>query len=478
MALPDPALERAAAHGAAFRSRRRPIHPAADVAALRRSFCVPLAQARRDGAEVIDALIAAAEPGLVGNTDGHFFAWVMGGSHPVGVAADWLTSVWGQNAAIYQTAPAAAVAEEAVAGWLLDLLDLPRESSVGFVTGATMAGFVCLASARREVLARAGHDLDRDGLQGAPAVRIYLSDDAHIANHAALRYLGFGEANLVRVPSDTQGVMQPDALAAAMDRHAGAKIVIGQAGHINSGGFDDFAALADLAERHGAWLHVDGAFGLWLRVLPEKAALTAALERADSWSVDGHKWLQIPYDSGFAIVRDAAAHRRAMDMSAAYLSQSPADGRNPTEFNPELSRRARGFAAWAVLQALGQDGVAALVRGHCDLAAALARRLDRVEGLSVINRVEANQVVLACALNGAGRHTSAATQLLADRLNASGQVFVRTTHWQGATRLRLSVIAGPTDAAALDRLACRIETEWSALAAELPGCPGTATSAT
>ncbi|MCP4385202.1 MAG: aspartate aminotransferase family protein, partial [Hyphomicrobiales bacterium] len=303
-------LERAGAYGEVFRQKVRPLHATASVEELRQAFCQPLGEHPKDATAVIEELIAAAEPGLVGNTDPNFFAWVMGGSDPVGVAADWLTSIWGQNAAIFQTAPAAAIAEEAVSAWLLDLLDLPRESSVGFVTGATMACFVGLAAARSVVLARAGHSFEQDGLQGAPPVRIFASDDAHETNFAALRHLGFGERNFVRIPSDEAGLMDAGRLASAMAAIDGPKIIIAQAGHINSGGFEDFEAIASLARQHGAWLHIDGAFGLWARVLDEKAHLTKGVDLADSWSVDGHKWLQIPYDSGFAIVRDAEAHRR------------------------------------------------------------------------------------------------------------------------------------------------------------------------
>lgn len=469
VSTPDSVLVKAAAYGAEYRQRRRPVHPSEDAESLRRRFCRPLGEEGRDSAAVIDDLIAACEPGLVGNTDAAFFSWVMGGSNTTGVAADWLTSVWGQNAAIYQTSPAAAIAEEAVAEWLLDLLDMPRESSVGLVTGATMAGFVCLAAARAEVLARAGYDLDRRGLQGAPLVRIYLSDDAHVSNLLALRFLGFGDANLVRVPSDSQGLMQLDALGDALCQSEGPRIIVGQAGHINSGGFDDFEALSQLAERHGSWLHIDGAFGLWTRVLPEKRDLTFGLDRADSWSVDGHKWLQIPYDSGFAIVRNAASHRRAMENGAAYLTHSQRDGRNPSEFNPELSRRARGFAAWSVFQALGRSGIRSLVRRHCDLARSLAERIAKIEGLTVCNRVDCNQVAIACVHPDPEVDAAALTQELTDRLNATGEVFVRTTVWKGSVCLRISVISGATDERTMDALADRIASVWNRMNDELSG---------
>ncbi|MEO1229692.1 MAG: aminotransferase class V-fold PLP-dependent enzyme [Myxococcota bacterium] len=376
-------------------------------------------------------------------------------SDATGVAADWLTSIRGQNAGIHQTSPAAAVAEEVVADWLLELLDLPRASSVGFVTGATMASFVGLAAARTQVLADAGHDFEAYGLQGAPRVQVFLSDDAHVANRSALRYLGFGAANVTEIPSDDRGLMEVCALAEALQAHVGPKIIIAQAGHINSGGFEDLPGIVASARKHGAWVHVDGAFGLWALLLPEKAALTAGLDEADSWSVDGHKWLQLPYDSGFAIIRHPDAHRRAMDMTAGYLNHGPEDGRNPTHFVPELSRRARGFAAWAVLRRWGRHGIAGMVRRHCAAAERLAARLERIGGLEVLNPVVLNQVLVGA---GPGRDADAIVEL-ADALNASG-VFVRTAQWKGRGVLRFSVISsdvGPDDA---DRVADVIEEVW------------------
>lgn len=453
------ALARAGDYGKTYRHKIHPLHPTATTQELRQRFCVPLPDGPTSGEAVIDQLIAAAEPGLVGNTDPNFFAWVMGGSDPVGVAADWLTSVWGQNAAIFQTSPAAAIAEEAVAGWLLELLDLPRESSVGLVTGATMAGFVALAAARSAVIGRFGYDFERDGLQGAPFVRIYLSDDTHVSNLAALRHLGFGKANIVHISSDANGLMDANLLQVALAENEGPKIIIATAGHINSGGFEDFERLAQLAQLHNAWLHVDGAFGLWARVLPEKEHLTHGLELADSWSVDGHKWLQIPYDSGFAIVKDVDAHKRAMDITAGYLNQSEDDGRNPTEFNPELSRRARGFAAWAVIRALGKSGVRDLVASHCRSARWVADEIATIPGLEVAGVVELNQVIVTVSDDTAD--PGLATRLLAEELNNTHAVFVRTAIWKGRIVLRLSFIANGTDERHAKDLARSIRAVWT-----------------
>lgn len=454
-----PSLKRAAEYGQAYRKKVHPLHPMATTQDLRRQFCIPLPEGPTPGEAVIDHLITAAEPGLVGNTDPNFYAWVMGGSDPVGVAADWLTSIWGQNAAIFQTSPAAAIAEEAVAGWLLEMLNLPRESSVGLVTGATMAGFVALAAARSAVLARFGYDFERDGLQSAPFVRIYMSDDTHVSNLTALRYLGFGETNIVRVPSDVNGLMDASVLQDVMAETDGPKIIVATAGHINSGAFEDFQALANLAKLHNGWLHVDGAFGLWARVLPEKDQLTRGLELADSWSVDGHKWLQIPYDSGFAIVKDAKAHKRAMDISAGYLNHSEDDGRNPTEFNPELSRRARGFAAWAVFQALGKRGIRELVARHCSSARSVAEHIAQIHGLDVTGTTDLNQVVVTASSDIAD--PCVAIERLACALNNEHDVFVKTAEWKGKIVLRLSLITMGTDTQHANSLVKSIRSAWA-----------------
>ncbi|MEO0883321.1 MAG: pyridoxal-dependent decarboxylase [Pseudomonadota bacterium] len=442
-----------------YRSNGASIHAAGTAESLRKSLCIDLNDRPIEGDTVIKQLTDAVEPGLVRNTDPGFFAWVMGASDPVGVAADWLTSIWGQNSAIYQTAPASAIAEEAVSAWLLDLLDLPRQSSVAFVTGATMAGFVGLAAARSEVLRRAGHDFDADGLQNAPPVRIFVSDDTHVSNLAALRYLGFGHANIVSIPSDRRGLMQIPDLSTALSAHDGPKIILSQAGHINSGGFEDYVALADLRTDHRAWLHVDGAFGLWARILPEKNHLTTGLDLADSWSVDGHKWLQLPYDSGFAIVRDETAHIRAMTKEAGYFNRNPDDGRNPTQFNPELSRRARSFAAWAVIRHLGREGIIDIVRNHCEAAARLAAELKDLSGFSVLEPVELNQVILTSD-DPDRDHTMGE---LAARINADERFFVRTAQWKSRTVLRISIISQNADETLLAQLADKIKAECQRL---------------
>ena len=453
-------LATASSYASTYRENKTNLHPTTSLAELRNAFGGELPARGQPGDQVIADLIKAAEPGLVGNTQAGFFAWVMGSSHTTGVAADWLTSVWGQNAGIYQGSPAAATAEEVACDWVLDILELPRNASVGITTGATMAGFIGLAAARDEVLRRAGHDFAADGLQDAPRITVFLSDDAHVSNHAALRYLGFGNRNIARIPTDDQGRMVIGALTERMAQVCGPKIVIATAGHINSGTFDDFNALADLAARHDAWLHVDAAFGLWARASVTTQGLTDGIERADSWSTDGHKWLQIPFDSGFAIVRDKDAHRRAMDISASYLSESPGDGRNATHYNPELSRRARGFAVWATLKALGREGISDMVHNHCNCASLLAFKLAPIPGITLHNDVVLNQVVLSFDRDRGAEDADLMTQRMEHALNAGGRHFFRTATWRGRTVLRVSIIGFETGPQDIQHLACKIKDLW------------------
>jgi len=451
-------LAQIAAYAADYRQTPQELHPSASVAELRERLVIDLPDHSRDPQVVLNELIAGAEPGLVGSTQPGFLAWVIGAAHEAGVAADWLTATWDQNAGIYQTAPAAAIAEEAVARWLLDLLDLPRIASMGITTGATMANFTCLAAARDAVLGRAGCDLSQTGLQGAPEITIFMSAEAHASNVSALRYLGFGEANFQRIQTDLNGVMDVDALSAAIADQAGPAIIIAQAGHIHSGAFDRFADIAQIARANQTWLHVDGAFGLWARALPECAALIQGLEQADSWSVDGHKWLQIPYDCGFAIVSDPKAHRRAMEITASYLPHNEDEGRNPTHFGPELARRARGFPVWAVMQSLGRQGIVDLVRAHRACARHLAERLSKMPEARVEHDVVLNQVAVSFGAPDADTDTrNARTLKVCEQLNASGRYFVQTSEWRGHQILRFSFSGTMSQTAEVDALADAVD---------------------
>ena len=425
----------------------------------------PTPEAGEDGEAVIEALIATATPGIRAMTGPRFFGWVIGQSHPVGVAADWLTSAWGQNAANQVAAPAAAAAEAVAARWLLDLLDLPRESSVGFVTGATVASFVCLAAARNAVLRAVGWDVEADGLFGAPPINVLVGAEAHATIFSGLKYLGLGASRVHHIAVDDQGRMLAGDFAARLATLEGPVIAIAQAGQINTGAFDPVNEIAPLVKARGGWLHVDGAFGLWVRAAPGLAHLGAGLELADSWATDGHKWLQTPYDCGFAIVRDAEAHRRAMTIAASYLPPAEDAERDPSQYVPELSRRARGFATWAMIRHLGRAGIARMVERHCAVAARMASRLAAEPGVRVMNDVVLNQIIVRL---GAGDSLEAADRLTlstVQRVQDDAICFVGPSVWLGQWVMRISVTSAATTLAEGDRAADAIIAAWRAVQA-------------
>jgi glutamate/tyrosine decarboxylase-like PLP-dependent enzyme len=460
------ALQRACAHALDFRAGldAGPQRPALSYAQMLTRFAAPLPEAGDTPAVVIDRLDALARPGLHVMAGRRFFGWVIGSSNLAGVAADWLTSAWGQNVGNHLANPAGAACEAVAAAWLLELLELPREASVGFVTGATMANFVGLAAARGEVLRRAGWDADADGLFGAPPIQVLIGDDAHATVSSALQYLGLGHARVRRVATDTAGAIVPAAFEAALaEVPNGPLIVILQAGQLNTGTFDDFARLIPLAHARGAWVHVDGAFGLWARACPSRAAIAIGLEQADSWATDGHKWLQTPYDCGYTIVRDAAAHRRAMHISASYLPTSDAADRDPSQLVPELSRRARGFATWAVISHLGRAGIAAMIERHCRLARQMAEHIAAEPGVVLCNEVRLNQAVLRFGAAADGDESDRLTRAVIDRVQLDGECFVGGAAWRGRWVMRLSVIGGETTEADALRAARAIVGAWRAV---------------
>ena len=385
-----------------------------------------------DPLDVIDQLVAGAEPGVVAMPSPRFFGWVIGGVLPAALGADWLTSLWDQNAGLLVSSPAAAGAERVAAEWLLDVLGLPTGSAVGFVTGGMMANFTCLAAARDTVLRRVGWDVPSDGLLGAPPVRVLVGRERHDTIDLSLRLLGLGVDRAIQVDVDEQGRILPSALRAALDAgpDGGATIVCLQAGNVHSGAYDPFADCIDLAHDCGAWVHVDGAFGLWAAGSPSLRPLLAGAERADSWATDAHKTLNVPYDNGIAVVADAAALHAAMGIEAAYLIKDTRP--DPMDNVPEFSRRARGFTVWAALRSLGRDGVAAMVDGLAARARRFATQLSRVDGVQVVNDVVFTQV---CVSFG----PAAVTREVARRLLADGTAWMTPSTWRGQTVLRISV---------------------------------------
>ncbi|KQZ79131.1 pyridoxal-dependent decarboxylase [Mesorhizobium sp. Root157] len=439
-------FSRASAHALSFRTSitDRPQRPERSYGEMRQRFEAPVPETGDAGPDVLEELARLAAPGLHATTGPRFFGWVIGGSHPVGVAADWLASAWGQNAGNHTAAPAAAAAEAVAAAWMLDLLHLPRQASVGFVTGATMANFVCLTAARDAVLRHSGWDVEQKGLSGSPPIRVLIGDDAHTTVFSALHYLGFGRDNLARVATDARGAMSMDDFEAKLGEAEGAVIVITQAGQINTGAFDPHQAIVPLARSRDAWIHVDGAFGLWARACPSRASLAQGVEAADSWATDGHKWLQTPYDCGYAFVRDAEAHRRAMTIAASYLPPVNGSERDPSHYVPELSRRARGFATWAMLKHLGRQGVAELVDRHCTLAALMAGLLRAEPGVAILNEVVLNQVLVRFGDAEPADTGDKLTLSTIERLQQDGTCFAGVAKWRDRWAMRLSVIGYST----------------------------------
>jgi glutamate/tyrosine decarboxylase-like PLP-dependent enzyme len=440
------ALDAAARHAAAWLESqpKRHVGPTASAAELAADFGGPLPDSGMPAAEIINHLAAKAEPGLMAMPSGRFFGWVIGGSLPAALAADWLVSGWDQNSFLRAATPATAAIEEAAGRWFLDLLALPEESDVGFVTGATMANFTALAAARWRVLADAGWDVNEDGLAGAPAIRCLVGQERHDSIDLALRYLGLGRP--AAVPTDRQGRIDPGELDSALGRGLSGSegsaptpvVVCLQAGNLHSGAFDPFVEAITVAKAHKAWVHVDGAFGLWAAAVPEAAALTAGLHLADSWATDAHKTLNVPYDCGIVAVRDTEALRAAMSVNPSYMIRDPGAAADPFQLVPELSRRARGVPVWAAIKSLGRDGVAAQVRRLMERASALADRLSALAGVEVLNDVVYTQVSLAFG-------DDATTRAVTARIIGDGMVWMSGSRWQGRDVLRISVSNWTTD---------------------------------
>ncbi|KRF36459.1 pyridoxal phosphate-dependent decarboxylase family protein [Nocardioides sp. Soil805] len=425
------ALERAHTHALAWLVSlgTRPVPASASIEDVVARLGPDLPDGPSDPAEVVDLLAVACEPGLTAMPSGRFFGFVIGGTHPAALAADWLTSAWDQNSGLRRITPAHSAVEDVAERWLVDLLGLPEGSAVGFVTGGTMANFTCLAAGRDAVLREAGWDVAERGLVGGPGVRVLVGAERHDTVDLALRYLGLGAPEPVAV--DGEGRIDPTALASALeDGDERPTMVVLQAGNVHSGAFDPFAEAVPLAHEHGAWVHVDGAFGLFAAASGTHRHLVAGFEAADSWATDAHKTLNVPYDCGLAIVRDRAALRASMGMHGDYLIHDEAG--EPFDKVPEISRRGRAFPVWAVLRALGRDGVADLVDRLCTHATALAKGIGDIEGAEVLNDVVFTQV---CAAFGDDDHTQAVVQAMLD----DGTAWMTGSRWHDRAVLRVSV---------------------------------------
>src|SRR6266550_3065974 len=436
-----------------------------DVDTLRARINKPLARAGVSSEQVVHDLAEDVAGGLLGSAGGRFFGWVIGGALPAAVGADWLTSVWQQNSALYACSPAAAVVEETVGAWLKEILGLPETASFALVTGCQMAHVTCLAAARHALLRRRGWDVESQGMFGAPAIRILSSSECHGSFERAVRLLGFGQSQVKLLPADNQGRLIPEALEDELKKDtATPTLVLLQAGDINIGAYDEFEKLIPIAKRYGAWVHVDGAFGLWAGASPRFRHLVKGIEAADSWATDGHKWLNVPFDSGFAFVSDAEAHRASLSIRASYLTHA-ADARDQVDWNPEWSRRARGFPAYAALRQLGRDGVAQLVERCCRHAHSLTTRIGALRGAEVLWEPTINQGLVRfvarepdASFSGGlppadleASHDRRTDEVIAAILK-TGEAFFGGTTWRGKRAMRISVTNWRTTDADVDRV--------------------------
>jgi aromatic-L-amino-acid decarboxylase len=394
---------------------------------------------------VLDELVGAATPGLVRSQSPRYFGYVIGGTLPAALAADVVVAGWDQNAGGYTVSPAASVVEEVAGGWLLDVLGLPAGASFGLTTGCQQAHVTCLAAARNAVLARAGWDAEVGGLQGAPHVRIVVSEERHVTIDRAARILGFGTAALVPVAVDATGRIDPGTLRDVLAAGDGPTIVCAQAGDVNTGAIDPLAEIVDLAHAAGAWVHIDGAFGLWAAASPARRHLLEGYASADSWATDGHKWLNVPHDCGLAFVADPEPHRNAMVVSAAYLRGTREGERDGSRWVPDFSRRGRGFAVYAALRSLGREGIAEMVERCCACARRFAEVLGADEAIEILNDVVLNQVLVRFA------DDDATTDAVVAAVQAEGTCWMSPTTWRGRRAMRISVCNWATTISDVDR---------------------------
>ncbi len=451
-----PLLDRTAAHMAEYRlaAADAPVFPAVDLDGVRAAIGGPVPEDPTPASDVIDQLIAGVEPAVVATSGPRYFGFVVGGALAAPTAAELLVTAWDQPAYNHLSSPSSAAVEEIAGGWLTDLLGLPAGVSVGFVTGAQGANTVCLAAARHKVLADASWDVERDGLIGAPSVRVVANGERHATIDRSLRLLGLGAGVLEPVATDANGAIEVEALAAALAQgQPRPTIVCLQAGNVNTGACDDLAAAIPVVHEHGGWVHVDGAFGLWAAASPTTRHLVTGLEAADSWGTDGHKWLNVPYDAGYAFCAHPGAHAAAMAYSAAYLvGGAPPAVRSPGDYVLESSRRARGVATWAAIRQLGRKGIAELVERCCALARRFASQLDAVGGIEIGNDVVLNQVLVRFG----GDDT--VTDRVVAAVQRSGECWMGSTTWHGRRYMRISVSNWRTTEEDVDRSVAAIVT--------------------
>ena len=406
-----------------------------------------------DAAQLIELLAEVGREGTVASQGPRYFGFVTGGSLPAAVAADWLVSSWDQNAQMFVMSPLAAIVEELVAAWLKELFGLPTGWSVGFVTGAQMANFTALLTARHHLLRQVGWDVERDGLFGAPPIDVVVSDESHRTIFTALRMLGLGAERVRRVQTDGQGRLRADHLRELLREGGAPCIVCAQIGNVNTGAADPIGEIAALTRQRGAWLHVDAAFGLWAATTPSRRHLTAGIEQADSLATDGHKWLNVPYDSGIVLTAHAASHQRALLVPAHYIQVTPGE-RDPRAFTPDESRRARALPIYAALRTLGLDGISDLVERCCTLATRMATRLSTDDRVRILNDVVLNQVLVQFRPAGADETAAAdLTHKVIARVQDEGTCWAGGTKWHGQTAMRISVCNWSTTAADIDRSA-------------------------
>lgn len=416
----------------------RHVGPIKSVEELRRDLAMDLPEKGEDPLEVIRDMAVKADGGLVASPGPRYFGFVTGGAVPASLGADWLTSVWDQNGMISLSSPAAGVVEEVVSSWVLELLGLPSGSSVGFVTGCQMANFTCLAAARNHVLNSAGWDVEKQGLSGAPHVNIVVGAEAHVTLINALKMLGFGTENIRYITADGQGRMIPSELEKMLSSCNGPIILSVQAGNVNTGAFDPCEEIIEIAHRYGAWVHVDGAFGLWGKLNPVLAAETGGVELADSWATDAHKWLNVPYDSGIAIVARPEPHKRAM--APGYVAYLPGQGekRDPSQWVPESSRRARGFTLYAAIRSLGKNGLCEMVERHCRQARLMASLLKEDPDIQILNEVVLNQVLVRFR-DPEGIDDSGFTRRVMSHVQEEGTCWAGGSRWEDSDAMRISV---------------------------------------